>query len=347
MGRPVGARCRPGLGNGPCGRILPSMTPAARPVGHRTGHLLGLVVALLCPPSHLRAQSECVPVPDGIETSPGPGATNVAIDAPVLVRFPTPVVSEPVAEDLVSVVRVGDSGGLDGGVAEPGDDPSRAIAGQLQAVGDHVVAFVPDELLAPNTEYSIAFREPGSGAVREAPFATGAETDQARPELFFGDVSVDVRSGEASSCGDEPGAFVVDLRFPPVAFDDKDLGALQYFLYLTRAEGLEAPRLLQRVRRQGSLDLLRFAFVLSPEEASGPVCVALRVVDAVGKVAAEQPELCFDPFVEAHFQSLCSARGPLGSRRAWAGGAVLPFSAAAAFLVALTLAVRRRGPALD
>lgn len=299
-----------------------------------------------------QAQSSCLTPPADVETSPGAQSQDVALDAPILVRFPVPVLQDPLAPDLVLLFAAEDDPTMDGsddtddadaGVA---DGAERQVPGQLQRLGPHVVAFLPDELLSPNIQYRMAYRDlSGGGETRTVLFRTGRDVDRQRPQVFFGDANVEVRTGDAERCGGEPGSFVVELRVPPTAIDDRDLGGLEYYLYLTRAEGLQAPRNLQRLRRQGAVASLRFSFELTAREASGPVCTVVRVVDSVGNVADEQPELCFDPFLEAHFQPLCGVARPGDVARSggsWGG----PLAWATAFLLALGWITRRRRASL-
>ena len=157
---------------------------------------------------------------------------------------------------------------------------------------------------------------PGIDGTGEFLFETGRRRDEQRPEVLFDQDDVELASAEADAdCELPEGAYLVDLKVPP-AVDDADNGALEYYLYLTRARGLSAPRLLARARRQGSASGVVFRFYLTSEQAEEPVCTSLRVVDAVGKTAEGEPELCFDPRQGTYFQPLCSVsgRGPSQAR---------------------------------
>lgn len=284
----------------------------------------------------------CVAPNDAIETTPGSQAVTVALDAPMLVRFPDPVLVGALEPDLIRLVEADIDDGRGGGATDAGVDDDLGgtlVAGQLERLSEFALVFRPDEALVPLTIYRLLVREVGTDRVREVLFQTGRDIDAQPPQIFLSEADVDLRASDAASCGGEPGGFRVELRLP-FAVDDADNGGVEYYLYLTRAEGLRAPRLLQRARRQGASSRVRFVFVLSAEEATGPVCAALRVVDAVGKRAQAQPEVCFDPVQEAHFQPLCVAgaggagRGRLPDTTAWG-------VASALFLLACGLRLHR------
>ena len=109
------------------------------------------------------------------------------------------------------------------------------------------------------------------------------------------------------NCDAPEGGYRVDVSFEP-ALDDGSPGSIEYLLYLTRGPGVQAPELRDRARNftEGGDGLVTMAFVLRPNEADGPVCVAVHAVDGVGRVDRSVPARCFEPIQGNFFQGLCS-----------------------------------------
>lgn len=278
---------------------------------------------------------------DDLEVAPANGATRVALDAPIKIRYPAK------ADQLERLWALFDAGEaliqlID--LGEDAEDTPREVAGTLAPGGERVLFFQPtSELEATHTYLAKVFAPELSGVgYRDFRFETGLRVDSGPPTFTVDEGSVTLVTREAPpECDAPPGSLAVGLSFDP-ADDDSDLSAVEHYGFLTHAEGLSAPRLLARWRSGGqsaSLD-----FLLSAEETSAPVCVTLRAVDGVGNVAEDEPEICFDPIQGSFFRPLCSvAAGP---------GAGAPRGAAAGlcFLVWSALALRamrrrRRGSA--
>jgi hypothetical protein len=86
------------------------------------------------------------------------------------------------------------------------------------------------------------------------------------------------------------------------------------------AKGLEAPEL--RARGPNDDDPVHLHFILSPEEASARVCLAIGAVDALGRSSERKPTVCFNPSTRPVFESACSiAVVRVTGRRANPGGA--------------------------
>jgi hypothetical protein len=72
-----------------------------------------------------------------------------------------------------------------------------------------------------------------------------------------------------------------------------------------------APSLRARARPDDDGDdSITLTLFLEPDEAAGPICVALRAIDGVGRRSEDSPESCFDPGAAERsvFASSCAAR---------------------------------------
>ena len=252
-----------------------------------------------------------------IEVTPGSGAKDVALDTPVIVRYVTEVDLDELeaglgeGESLLSLLRVVE------------DEPvTRFVPGRLQRIDDATLAFIADEPLDEDTDYRPLIAKPnfdGSSLTDAFVFTTGDELDQDPPTFDLAADEVLLSSNPLSIDCDQPeGSFLVGLAFPP-AEDDADEGGMEYLLYLSRAAGIEGPRLEARERHHtGTMNM---SFILGPEQVQEPVCVVIRVVDGVGKTADGDAELCFDPVQGNFFEPGCSVvSAPLptsGSARGW------------------------------
>jgi hypothetical protein len=111
-------------------------------------------------------------------------------------------------------------------------------------------------------------------------------------------------------------------------------------VYVTRGEGLDAPRLVARLRDFGA-ELTTAGFVVGPELGSGPLCVSVVAVDGLDR-ATEWPEpVCFDPQMGVGFVGLCAASMPGRPTRGHDGAPV------AVALFGLASLLRRRRPRPD
>lgn len=162
----------------------------------------------------------------------------------------------------------------------------------------------PAELLAAETTYSVLARAdtglgPGAGDFQ---FRTSDVIDTQPPDFKFGQDRV---TGVSSvECG-EDGNRRVSITFAR-ATDDGDEGGIEYLLYLTRASGLDAPRLLAREYLASGSGSMSFA--LRPEQLATPVCILVDVEDGVGNHAEGIDEFCFDPLQGSFFEPCSVAR---------------------------------------
>ncbi len=295
---------------------------------------LGLVaasflVALGTGPSVGAAQCPAPPLAP-VEVTPAVGAQGVTIDAWVMVRYgegyfgPEGPGDDP--ETLVSLERCGECGSrCDVGVPVPG---------RVEVLGDDLF-YVPDGPLGARTQYrGVANGFEGS---LDFSFCTGDERDVGAPE-FSQAVRFDPIESD-DPCEVPGGGYRVGIYAPP-ANDDGPGGSLEYLLFLTRATGLDAPVLVDRVRNFSAGEITMYLF-LDRERAASSVCVRLGVIDGVGNVTMGDEESCFDPVSRIAFQG-CAVSGP-GLRTLQAPArAGVPRGFLALALLGLALAGTRR-----
>jgi hypothetical protein len=273
---------------------------------HRGHGGLGLA-AVLCglavlPAMHAEAQCE-EPAWGPMEVTPAVGAPGVTTDAWVMVRYRDGYFGpEGPGEDPSTLVTLNACGSCGASCDAP-----VPVSGSVQVFGDDLF-FVPDGPLDPRTQYEGEARGLESGLTMR--FCTGSAADAAPPS--FGSQSVTWSSEEVGpSCELPDGGFRVGI-FTQSAADDGPGGSLEYLLFLTRADGLEAPMLVDRVRNFAAGEITLRLF-LDGEQAASPVCVRLAVVDGVGNVTMSEDEVCFDPVSKITFQG-CNVRPGIGSR---------------------------------
>lgn len=254
---------------------------------------------------HAQATMTCDDVPAArrpVEVTPASGAVDVTIDAPVGVRYSRgyfgPEGPGDAPETLIRVVRCPDDTfcGL-GCMADEGVD----VPGTVQVIGDRLF-FLPDGGFEPEQTY--VGRATGVDDVLDFRFCTGLDPDLEPPRLG---AFLDAEPAETTAaCVLPEGGRLVGLRWEQ-AQDDGPLGSIEYLLYLTRASGVDAPELRDRLRNYASPEVT-LNLRLDAEEASEPVCVRMVALDGVGRASESSPEQCFDPITTAAFQPLCSAR---------------------------------------
>ncbi len=256
-----------------------------------------LVALALAWPARLAAQCE-EPALGPVDALPAVGAPGVTTDAWVRVRY-TSGYFEPGGPG-------GDPASLFGlfrcGVCGDTCDSGDPVAGHVEVYGDDLF-FVPAAPLDPRAQYG------GEAAGLETSlslrFCTGAGPDRSPPS--FGQ-DLRVSSEEVGpGCELPDGGFRVGV-FAGAATDDGPGGSLEYFLFLTRADGLTAPLLVDRVRNFSAGEITLRLF-LDGSQAASPVCVRLGVVDGVGNVTMSDAEECFDPVMEVAFQGCSVSRG--------------------------------------
>lgn len=289
-------------------------------------------------PAPLRAQDDpCDPgttarVP--VFVTPASSATGVTIDAPIQIVYSAgyfgPDGPGQPPETLLRLVRC-----PSGVVCSIGCtlDEGRDVEGTVQTIGDRLF-FVPDGGLDPASAY--VGRATGVDGVLDFRFCTGGLPDDGPPRLG---AFLEARPAESTAaCVVPEGGRLIGLRWEQ-ATDDGPPGSIEYLLYLTRAPGVAAPQLRDRLRNYASPEIT-LNLALGPEEASEPVCVQMVAVDGVGNVSEPSPEQCFDPLTTAAFQPLCAAsapgRGPRG------GALALSVALALAALVAARGRARAR-----
>jgi hypothetical protein len=239
-----------------------------------------------------------------IEVTPASGAVSVTIDAPVSVRYSQgyfgPEGPGDPPETLIRVVRCPDGTfcGL-GCMADEGVD----VPGTVQVIGDRLF-FLPDGGFEPEQTY--VGRATGVDDVLDFRFCTGLSPDLEPPRLG---AFLDAEPAETTAlCVLPEGGRLVGLRWEQ-ARDDGPAGSIEYLLYLTRANGVDAPELRDRLRNYASPEVT-LNLRLDADEASEPVCVRMYALDGVGNVSESSPEHCFDPITSAAFQPLCSVEAP-------------------------------------
>jgi len=182
----------------------------------------------------------------------------------------------------------------------------------------HTLAFVPERPLSARTDYFATIARPGFERVTrsELSLTTGTERDLQAPTFALGDaLQLRLRS-LPEACGEPAGSVRVELSVP-AASDDGNAESVELLLYLSRAAGLSAPELRARApNRSGEVPMF---FVVGPEAAAAPLCVALRAVDPKGRVAEYDQELCLDPRGGSPFVAACSAGVAIGGRHEMAG----------------------------
>lgn len=285
------------------------------------GAVLGSVL-LMAVSSASAQDAGCPGVPDvgPLEVTPAVGAAAAPRNAIVRVRYsPGYFAGASAPTETITLARSG------GG----------AVPGSLQLAGDDTLYFVPSAPLDPSTQY--VGSASGSAFPFDFSFTTGTVSDVARPDLRdpYETDAFDVQTSPADTACSASGSRRVGLRFLS-ATDDGPESSLEYHVYLTRGEDLEAPVLLTRVRDYGS-DITTVGFVLGPEQIKGAVCVSVVAVDGLDRATEWSEPACFDPIHGSGFVSLCST-SPGGAS---ASPAVAVFGAALGLLLRRGRARRR------
>jgi hypothetical protein len=317
----------------------------------RLGSALALLLALAAwlalaqalAPGPLRAQvqgcdEDATEVRGDFEVTPEDRAEEVARNTPIVVRSAREIDLDELSESLAEERRAEQPVPCAGELLcllETSDEP-RVIDAELSVEEGNVVRLVPRDPLAASTEHTILIVQPGLDIVArsESSFETGTGSDREPPELNYGPDDVQVSVAELPpECGQGSGARRVVLSLPP-ASDDGDVESVQLEVELTMAKGLDEPEL--RARGPNDDDEVHLHFILSAEEASARVCLAVGAVDALGRSSERKPTVCFNPSTRPAFESACSIAAVAVGRRANPGGAC------AWLLVLLAVAARVR-----
>lgn len=284
---------------------------------------LGVGLVALTPHRAAAQGDECDPpgVRGPLEVMPAAGAAGVPLDHPLRILFTPGYFASPAAPlpDDAFEVR------------GPDDQP---VAGEVQLATDDVLFFVPALGWQPDTLYTgTAFGEVNLPFNFRTSTAIDSQAPTVSPLSSLGSTRVD------PSCQLPEGGYRVDLEFS-ASLDDGAAGSIEYHLYLARAEGLEAPLRVARLRNFTSDPDARvpISFLLDERFTASPICVQLMTTDGIGNVATSSP-FCFDPVEGANFAGLCSA----GPRQAAPGHPYAAlFGSLAMFALGVVRARRRR-----
>jgi hypothetical protein len=278
-----------------------------------------------------------------LEVTPGDGATSVARDAALIVRFAR---DSDLDGLLQTLARAPDTDACAHSIVclfrDSGSGRPQIVPGRSERLDARSVAFVPDALLAASSHYLASIARPGfdNAARTEVEFDTGDDVDHEAPRFdpSPGEIELEVDS-PPPECAAPAGSLRVRMGMAR-ARDDADEESVRILLFLTRAEGLDAPLLRARVPNPDS-GRVELRFLLTPEQARAPVCLVLRAIDGAGKLGEGEPELCFDPSRGSHFAG-CSAARPGGAAMAAGAWTLVPWCAVLA--IARRRTTRRRSP---
>jgi hypothetical protein len=195
------------------------------------------------------------------------------------------------------------------------------IDGEFEAVGGRTLFFRPAQLLPEERRFDgVAYGVEGELVFS---FRTGRAQDVESPVV--GRIVSSSASPLPPGCEAPNGGYRVDLSLE-AAVDDGPVGSLRYQVYLSRWGEAGLPNLRTEVRGYAG-DRITAAFVLDESEVSTPICVAVQVVDGVGRVSETAATDCFDPKSGQFFAGLCWVAGAAVSSGtpplAWALGVVL------------------------
>ncbi|MDD9934155.1 MAG: hypothetical protein OXT09_11160 [Myxococcales bacterium] len=244
-----------------------------------------------------------------LQVRPPDGASRVARDAPIVVRY-----QEAADLDTLLLLLEDDTSAACDALLclfrddrEQGGSDRVPIEGTVERVDGRTLVFMPDALLqAEAHHYALIARAGFERLTRgEIEFETGDARDREPPELHIDELGLEVET-LPPECEYPPGTVRVGVAAPE-AQDDGNEESVEILLYLTRARGLKGPELRARAPNLGAVPM---SFMLAPEEARETVCLALRAVDAVGKVAEYDEEICFNPGEGGFFQAACHAGRP-------------------------------------
>jgi uncharacterized protein (TIGR03382 family) len=280
--------------------------------------LAGRAAAQECPEPPLRGPQTVVPVS---------GAQAVTTDAPIVLTYSEGYFgSGGPGDDPSTLVRLEACGDCGASCALGEGVP---VAGVVEVHGDRLY-FSPSGGLGPATRY--VGRALGSETVLDFELCTGRSIDVEPPNLPGLRRPSSTRVGP--QCGLPEGGYRLAVTFDR-ATDDGPPGSIEYLLYLSRGEGVEAPRVVARAFNYSASEIT-MGVLLTNEEVRVPICLTLAAVDGVGHATVDDTAQCFDAITRTTFAGEACAATPA---RGGTAGLTL-----GALSVAL-LARRRRGPA--
>ena len=199
------------------------------------------------------------------------------------------------------------------------------VPGLVQTQGDSLL-FLPDGGLSTQTAY--VGRAIGVDGELDFAFCTGSSRDTQAPTAV---VLAEPTSAAVGSLPCLPeGGYRIGAFFQP-ATDDGPPGSIEYLLFQTRGEGIDAPVLVDRVRNfQTDGGNITMSFLLPGAGAVTPICLQVVTIDGAGHAAVPDGDRCFDPVGRVTFQGCAAGARPSGS------------AVAASLGVLAALALRRR-----
>lgn len=282
-----------------------------------------LQAAALLVPASVRAQEDAchgtgVPERAELRFTPPDGAEAVALDAPVVMTYGP----EVDVDALLAGLDVADA--CSGQIAcllrasAAGVAPS-VVPAAITRLGARTFVLQPERVLPAETELLLVHARPGFDRPTrgQAAFRTGDDVDREPPELHVTSEELDLRVEPPPAPCDAPeGSLRVRLTVPTPE-DDGDPSSVEVLAYLSRRADDAAPSLRARARPEDADQAsITLTLLLEPQETNGPLCVALRAVDGVGRGSEASPERCFDPGAAERsvFASSCAARPSEGGR---------------------------------
>lgn len=243
-----------------------------------------------CPEPPLRGPQAVVP---------GSGATQVTLDAPIALTYSEGYFGpDGPGDDPSSLVRLEECGDC----SAPCELGSGApVAGDVEVHGDRLY-FLPAAALADATRYvGVAL---GSETSLEFEFCTGRALDSRPPTL--GGLARPSSTRVGPQCGLPDGGYRLAVSFPP-ATDDGPPGSIEYLLYLSRGEGVDAPRVVARAYNYSAREIT-MGVLLDNDAVRSPICLTLAASDGVGNVTVDPSPQCFDAITRTTFAGeACSA----------------------------------------
>ena len=268
---------------------------------------------------------------DELRLTPHDGAIRVALDAPVVLAYGPEV-------DVDALVAGLDADDVCSGeiacllLPDDAAAPS-ALPSRIERLDQRTFVLRSSRPLPARTELLLVHARPGFDRPTrgQASFETGDDVDREPPDLDVEAAAFDLRiEPPPAECRAAAGSLRVRLSVP-TPDDDGDPTSVEVLAYLTRSSVDAPPSLRARARPEDAdQDQLTLTLFLTPEEARGPICVALRAVDGAGRASRRSPESCFDPgsAERSQFASSCAAARP-GERRDDLPAALLGLAAAA------------------